>query len=393
MSNSSALAYGPWPDRLTAQQFLSGLANVPGTSTLPQQRGLNAAAIIPWLSQQGLAPLAYATYRRDPVWQPLIPSLSPVYYENQSASLVRQELLHRVLEQLAAQGIQAVLLKGGALSLMVYDDPALRPMGDVDLWIQRPQLPQAWQVVEQVGYRTQALWTDAAALPERLTQMDFYTQSPQMCLELHWDLVSRPQLIGHLPLAAWWERVRAIPWQGLTVLVPDPAAMLLHVCLHQMYQHWGDSRLIWLYDLDRLIRGTPAYHLTEPDWGVVQHEAEQAGILPGVQAALRAAARWFNTPLPAAAQAVLAAAPPPEQQEQYQTLVVRGTGTVGKSWREIWEQPAWRDRLAIIGYKFFPPPSYIRQRYHPRHTWHIPFYYPWRWLKLARLILTGRREI
>lgn len=392
MRSSAVHLYGPWPNRGVAQQFLNGLANPPQARATQPEAGLDAAAIITWLSHQGLAPLAYATYRRDPVWQPLTHSLSPLYYENQSASLIRLDLLRRVLERLAAQHIPVVLLKGGALGLTVYHDPALRPMGDVDLWIQRGHLPEAWQAVEQTGYRTQALWGDAAALPERLTQMDFYTQTPRMCLELHWDLVSRPQLMGRLPLVDWWQRVRTIPWQGLDLFILDPAAMLLHVCLHQMYQHHGDSRLIWLYDLDRLIRGTPEYHLTDADWELVRQEANQVGILPGVQAALRAAAAWFNTPLPASVRTLLQEIPSQAQTEQYQALVAPGAGLVSKSWREIWEQPAWLDRLAILAYKLFPPPSYIRQRYQLQHTWQIPLYYPWRWLKLARIILTGRRE-
>ena len=125
---------------------------------------------------------------------------------------------------------------------------------------------------------------------------------------------------------------------------------------------------------------------------MVRAEALQAGVLPGVQVALRAAAAWFNTPLPAEAHALLAETPPPDQQNRFESLVIRGASTAVKSWHELLEQPRWYDRLKIMATKLFPPPAYMRQRYHIHSPWLIPFYYPWRWLKMVRIILTGKRE-
>ncbi|MCL4870668.1 MAG: nucleotidyltransferase family protein [Anaerolineae bacterium] len=387
----SARAYGPWPNRAAAHHFLTALATDPAALTDPPAPPLDAAAGHNWLQQHGLAPLAYRWSRSQPLWHSLSQTLAPAYYNNQTATALRQHQLHRLLTGLAAHNIPTLLLKGGALSLTVYPDPALRPMGDVDLWLDRADLPQAWQVAEQVGYHSRGLWAGPEALPERLTQVDFYTPPPEMCLEYHWDLISRPQLTGHLPLTAWWERRRTVVWQGISVQMPDPSAMLLHLCLHQMYQHGGEMRFIWLYDIDRLIRGGANYFLTPDDWETVRQEANQAGILPGVQTALRAAAAWFNTPLPAAATPLLDETPSAAQQAQLQAALSHGAGPANKSWQEIREQPAWTDRLTIIRTKLFPPPAYIRQRYHLQHTWQIPFYYPWRWLKMVYIILTGKK--
>ncbi|MBP7997657.1 MAG: nucleotidyltransferase family protein [Chloroflexi bacterium] len=386
------LNYAPWPDRATAQRFVAGLAGPVPVEVAAEAVIEHAAAITDWLHQHGLAPLAYQWCRTRPPWQSLTRLLTPAHYDNQTATLLRHNSLHQILTHLSAQSIPAVLLKGGALSLIVYSDPALRPMGDVDFWIDRAQLPQAWQVAEASGYAVKALWRGPESLPDRLTQVDFYTTAPELCLEWHWDLVSRPQLIGQLPLSTWRTRLRSFPWQGATIYLLDPAAMLLHLALHQMYQHWGDIRLIWLYDLDRLIRGTPDYHLTEADWVLVRAEAHQAGVLPGVQVALRAAAYWFNTPLPPPAQSLLAEKPPADQQHRFDTLVITGASSAVKSWHELREQPGWSDRLTIMATKLFPPPAYMRQRYHIRHHWLVPFYYPWRWLKMVRIIVTGRRE-
>ena len=385
------MPFGPWPDRITARRFLTGLADAEAEVADPPATEAAAAAIAQWLKEHGLAPLAYSWCRSHPTWHPLLPHLAPTYYDNRSMTVLRHTSLQQIVTHLAQQAVPAILLKGGALSLTVYPDPSLRPMGDLDFWIQRPMLPRAWQVAEANGYHTKAIWSSVESIPERLTQMDFYTTAPEMCLEWHWDLISRPQLIGQLPLAAWWERVRSHTWQGQTVQMLDPAAALIHLCVHQMYQHWGDIRFIWLYDLDRLIRGVPAYHLTPADWARVRQESLQAGVLPGVQKALAAAAAWFNTPLPAEAQALLAENPPAEQQRRFQELVISGVSTAAKSWHELFEQPTWHERLAIMLMKLFPPPAYMRARYKIRGRGVLLFYYPYRWLKMIRIILTGKR--
>src|ERR1700676_5146884 len=43
----------------------------------------------------------------------------------------------RAIEALAAAGVPTMMLKGATLAASHYDDPALRPMGDVDMLVRR----------------------------------------------------------------------------------------------------------------------------------------------------------------------------------------------------------------------------------------------------------------
>lgn len=384
--SATSLAY--LPDKAQLRALLSGLANAADPPSAPLSSSPQTIqALAFWLNEHGLVPWFFANGQRYEAMRPLIQSLASVYYASVSNTLIQQAGLQQILADLTAQGVEAVLLKGGALSLVLYPDPALRPMGDFDLWIEKQALPVAWSVAEGLAYHTRGVWPDVAAIPDHVTQLDFYHKAPELCVEFHWDLVSRPQLVGHLPLCAWRERTRLIPWKGMMIRVLDPAAALIHASIHQMYQHWGDIRLIWLYDLDRLIRGVPAYRLSGDDWTIVQEESIQAGVLPAVQEAIRAAAYWFGTPLPEPAHQLLARKPDSHQTYHFNRHAVPGLTSAQKTWFDLQQRPNWWERIRIVAQKLLPRPAYMVQRYQIRYPLLLPFYYLWRWLKMIYLII------
>jgi len=51
--------------------------------------------------------------------------------------------LIRILQRLAAEGIRAIPYKGPALSQLLYGDLSLRPSGDLDILVSRPQFESA----------------------------------------------------------------------------------------------------------------------------------------------------------------------------------------------------------------------------------------------------------
>ncbi|MER3458636.1 MAG: hypothetical protein C4309_08450, partial [Chloroflexota bacterium] len=53
---------------------------------------------------------------------------------------------------LEAASIPAIVLKGPALALTIYPDPALRVIGDLDLLVRREQVEQAMAALHSLGY-------------------------------------------------------------------------------------------------------------------------------------------------------------------------------------------------------------------------------------------------
>ena len=81
------------------------------------------------------------------LWQ----ELQGDYYAAVASHLLRERQLDQVLEALDGAGVPVVLLKGAALSLSVYPDPALRTMGDLDLWVPRDRLDTARAALNAIG--------------------------------------------------------------------------------------------------------------------------------------------------------------------------------------------------------------------------------------------------
>ena len=65
-----------------------------------------------------------------------------------------QETLGSVVRALRAAGVEVVALKGAVLAFFHYPDPALRPMGDLDLLLKEPRdLARATEALERSGWR------------------------------------------------------------------------------------------------------------------------------------------------------------------------------------------------------------------------------------------------
>ncbi|GIK56063.1 MAG: nucleotidyltransferase family protein [Chloroflexi bacterium] len=343
-------------------------------------------ALADWLTQQEIGALAYMRLKEANLAVPLQTALAPVYWQSAAATAVKLELLARLQTAFAAVGVETVLLKGIAFCLTLYPDPAVRPMNDLDLWLQPADLPAAWRMMAGQGFHDKGLWPDVTAIPEHITQLDFYPgdlKTSPLSVELHWDLSQREGVRGRLPLARWWAEAVCIPWRGQLLRVLSPGAALVHTAVHQFLEHRAEIRWRWLLDIDQLVRGRPAYHLSPVDWQQVAADADAAGVLPAVQAALRLVARELATPLPEPALTLLAQESDPAQCQLARYIANPHRSTAGKVLLNAQNTPGWRQKTAVILPTFFPHPTYMMQRYHIRHKALLPIYYLARLLKGA----------
>ncbi len=110
-------------------------------------------ALLAVAQRHGMGPLLYWHMRgaRVPLPQEVLYTLSGTFVRHRHANQVRTRVLGQVLEAFAAVGIEAVVVKGGALSHLLYPEPTLRPMSDVDLLIGRQELLRARQTLVELG--------------------------------------------------------------------------------------------------------------------------------------------------------------------------------------------------------------------------------------------------
>jgi len=205
-------------------------------------------------------------------------------------SLRRQVQLYAlgdVLDALATSDIHPVLLKGAALAATLYADSALRPFQDIDLLLRSPaEIRATGPILRQLGYLPGE--PGPAEIPSFHTVYAWPARS--LVIELHADLLQ----LG-LPMRtaqSCWSELDSLDVEGRSVYRLGLAYQILHLCVH-LHTH-GYGRLIWLKDLDLLLR---AYE-TELDWDRVWSLAAAEGVTISVRHALAAVRDLLGTPLP-----------------------------------------------------------------------------------------------
>ena len=162
------------------------------------------------------------------------------------------DALEHVLLAFNRAGVPVMLLKGSALLHTIYTEPGLRPMSDLDLLIRPEDARAAMTALEQAGCRRGFELLREDFFPKYYCEVEFITGTRR---PVRIDLHARPfhpmRLSRVMPDDALFEDARTVRVGEATALVPCPESMLIHLAGHAAFH--GCSRLIWIYDLKRLI--------------------------------------------------------------------------------------------------------------------------------------------
>ncbi|MFK7955100.1 MAG: nucleotidyltransferase family protein [Lysobacterales bacterium] len=196
---------------------------------------------LPWLIHEGLAGLALRYCSPLQLSQDVISGLQDWASAYSAQWLTWTGSWKKVLTQLD----QPVVLKGVALCDWLYDEPALRPVGDLDILIPWPRRQQASTELQKLGFAPEI------ALDEDLvmTQQRFTLRRPGRLschIDLHWASSNRSLLANALPHCLLAKHRRK------TGLGLQPPVALLHAAAHLMGHHKDHSSLKWLMDIHLL---------------------------------------------------------------------------------------------------------------------------------------------
>ena len=345
---------------------------------------------------EGVAPLLYSVVREQGLVPPSAEqALRAAYYASAARSLLLFHELGSILHGLATAGLAVLLLKGAALAQAIYGNPALRPMGDLDLLVRREDVPTAVAAMAALGYtRVRAEpWANATTATENELLLCKPGRSTAP-LELHWSLLDSPYYQQKLDMQWFWQTALPIQVEGTSALMLGPEAQVLHLCAHLVLHHSnGDElRLLWLHDLAEVV----ACYRERMDWELLLDRAQRYDLLLPLQQVLaRLAGTEWCTPIPGAVLAQLQDLSPSRQERQvYSRMTAARRPVARRFWDDLASTSGWRQRLRFAWGNLFPAPAYMRQRYHISHGLLLPLYYPYRWFLGARSALCrrGRRK-
>ena len=298
--------------------------------------------------------------------------------------LTRIGEIQRVLERLAARQVYPIVFKGAALAHIAYDSPASRPHADIDFLVARGEIETVREVLAAAGYSEPIL--SAGELVFRQFQMarrDRFGMTH--VFDVHWSISTQTlfaDVLGYDEVAAESVPLAALGPHARTM--SGPHALML-ACIHPVMHHRNSPRMIWLCDIDRLVRRLPAAALHR--FAAIAVERRVSTICARQ---LQSVNQRFGTPLPADVMATLTTSSSVEPSIAYLRA--------GRRWHDellsnVRGLSGWRDRLRLLREVFLPNVEYMLETYHLTSSGRVllPALYIHRCMNGALKILVRRK--
>jgi len=199
--------------------------------------------------------------------------------------------LFRVLDDFAAAGIEAIVIKGPVTSLVAYGDSSMRGFGDVDLLLRQKDIACASRRMQIQGF--EAGVPDSAIEAGKVPgEYVFRRPATRHMVEIHTEQTFRYYPNG-VPIADIFRRKRMVSLEGREVPALGLADEVVFHCVHGAKDFW--ERLMWICDVAALTNNHP-----ELDWSAALRCAADCGAARMLNVGLLLANRVLRSPLPPA---------------------------------------------------------------------------------------------
>lgn len=274
--------------------------------------------------------------------------------ETMREALRRRELI-AVLDALAAQRIEPILLKGTPLAYTVYEEPGLRPRGDTDLLIRREQRESVRRVMASLGYRA-TNYSDGEFLFHQFEMAKDDAFGVPHALDFHWKISTESVFADLLDYEELAGESASVPALGPHARGAGRVHALLLACVHPVMHHRDHERLIWLYDIHLL-----ASRLAPPEFDGFARLALRKGVATICAHELNLACVRLGTRVPERVMGALAA--PGRGDEPSAAYLEPGRRWSDELASNLGGLPRWGDRIRLLREVAFPAPGYMLRAY------------------------------
>ena len=312
--------------------------------------------------KHGVAPLLHhrlQTLKNVGLPPPVSERLRDLYLHNHLRNAAVLEQLDEIASAAAAHGARLIPLKGAHLAKWVYDEPALRPMLDLDLLVRPSDELLLRRALVQSGYEDIRHCDDIDYT--KLHHLKPLSKRGGVRVEVHRALAP-PDAPFIVDVAAIWARATTNhEGTGASLLAPDD--VLLHLCAHTAYNDEFCVGLLAFCDIDATVR---RYNDTL-DWGRFVTTANADGRSRFAYAALHITHRLLDTAIPQPVLTALEHAATDEKVIDEATAYVLGPAEdVPTTVKLLDGAGSTTARLGTIARSIFPPPDGLRKTYRLR---------------------------
>ena len=164
--------------------------------------------------------------------------------------------LIKILDLFEKNQIEAIPFKGPSLAYTLYENPAMREYGDLDIFIREAQVFKALNLLSEIGYRKIPEYGSRVQeqILKREWQYQLLREDEKGFVEIHWTVMPWYSVLP-LPTKEWWQRVETIQIQDHSVNSFCPEDLFVALAVHGGRHQW--ESLNWISDLVRLLGVKP----------------------------------------------------------------------------------------------------------------------------------------
>ncbi|MGZ3598498.1 MAG: nucleotidyltransferase domain-containing protein [Ktedonobacterales bacterium] len=222
--------------------------------------------------------------------EPIRTTFADVYRGTLTTNLLLRNTTLNLVTTLQSHGIRTVCVKGVALALSAYRDIAHRPMGDIDLLIERSAAPAVESLMRELGYHAVLGMDRPLSFASLRNRALVFERKGGAMVEFHWSLSGMPPYAQRFVATNVWRRIQPMHIKDSIVWRLHPYDELRYLCFHYAVQHQA-QRLLWLVDIAELLTSASYDAGAETPWDWAEFTAETIALdlaLPVALALVRA---------------------------------------------------------------------------------------------------------
>lgn len=183
----------------------------------------------------------------DLIPKPILSSLKQSYLEATVKNMVMLHHTEIILTAFEERNIEVIALKGIHLIETVYSDIGFRKFADIDLLVKKSSLPLAITTMQALGYQMTTYYNPQDENLD-IKHVPPFKQADHPFVEIHWTLLEEEEPFNIDP-EILWQRAIPVTIADHNILALSPEDQILHLAIHQTYQHHLSLGLYALYDM------------------------------------------------------------------------------------------------------------------------------------------------
>jgi hypothetical protein len=361
---------GCWPTR--QQELLLRAALLQGEEAINAWYEWKSKVDVDRIDQGSLRllPLLYQNLCVLGIEDPLMDIFKGVYrltwYKNQT-------VLHDMAFLLNAfhnAGIQTMVLKGTALTLLHYRDYGLRPMHDFDVLIQTEQVSAAIDLLKRLDWRPKS--RELKAFNKEyfsLRHSHGFEDNSGRQFDLHWYMF--PECCFANSNDDFWNGSVSTEFHNVAVHALNPTDQLLHVCVHGI--NWAPVPLpYWIADAMVLMNTSQS----EIDWDRLIAQTQRLRLILPIKDSLNYIQDLLHAPIPPAFLESLKSTPVSRLERMEYHTRTRPPGVMGglpiKWFRYLRYSHPTNNPVSLFNFIGFS--RFLQHYWGIDHLWQVPFH-------------------